>query len=127
VAVVYPNNQHRDAQDVREQDKLLALVVCDVAGPREQVYPLEPLLLSEFHLADERVQVPDEALHDLPESLRLGVSEAREHCPCEILVSKVVFSTGGCILSLIHSSFFSERSTQIPFSTSVVFSGLQPA
>ena len=119
VAVVYPDHQHRDAQDVGEQDELLALVVRDVAGPGEEVYPLEPLLLSEFHLADERVQVSDEALHDLSEPLGFGVPEARKHRPREILVGKGARPVGRCILSLIHASSFSESSAQATFSTTM--------
>src|SRR5207248_1299061 len=79
------------------------LVVGDVTGTGQEVYPPEPLLLRQLHLADERMQVPDEALHDLPEPLRLGVPEAGEHRSREVLVSQVARSV--CyefLLVLVH-------------------------
>ncbi|MNP37614.1 hypothetical protein D3C76_1310720 [compost metagenome] len=59
-------DQHRYAKGVRQQDEFLAhLAVALVAGLGQETYPFKPLLLGQFNLADKRMQVPHQALHDL--------------------------------------------------------------
>jgi hypothetical protein len=68
VAVVDGIHQHRDAEGIGEEDELLSLVVAGVAGLREKPDGLKPLLLAQFDLADEVVQMPDERRHEHPQS-----------------------------------------------------------
>jgi hypothetical protein len=77
MAVVEADDEHREAEDVRGEDELLALVVGDVAGAREEVDRGEPLLLGELDLAGEGVQVAHQALHHLAQARVRRVLEAR--------------------------------------------------
>src|SRR5215217_1093224 len=87
--VVDPDDKHRHAQGVGEQDELLALIVGHVASPGEEIDGLKPFLLGQSHLAYEGVQVPDEALHDLLETRRPAAIEARKHRLGEFLVRQI--------------------------------------
>ena len=66
-----PIDEHRQPEGVGGEDELLALVVGDVAGAREEVDGGEPLLLGELDLAGEGVQVAHEGLQDLAQA-RIG-------------------------------------------------------
>ena len=66
-AVAQQVDHHRHAERIREQDEFLALVVGHVAGLGQDLDRLEPLRLGQVDLLDERVQVADQAQHDLPE------------------------------------------------------------
>ena len=41
------------------------VLVAHLTGPRQELDAVEPLVASEVHLGDERVQVPDRGLADL--------------------------------------------------------------
>jgi DNA-binding transcriptional LysR family regulator len=89
LVVVHGDGQHRQAQHVRQQDELLALVVALLAGGREVLDALEPLGLGELHLAREGVQVLHQAGHDLVQA-RIGrVGEAREHGLRDVVLVQV--------------------------------------
>src|SRR6266511_5654780 len=78
-AVVYPDGEHGDAEDVGQEDELLALAGGDLPGAGQEVDAAAPLLLGELHLPHEGVQVPDEALHDRAEPVAGRLLEAGEH------------------------------------------------
>ncbi len=65
-------DQHRQPEDVRQQDELLPLVVALVPGPGEEVDRRLPLGDRQLDVAGERVQVPDERDQDLAQP-RAGV------------------------------------------------------
>ena len=71
-AVVHADDEHRQPERVGGEDELLALVVGDVAGAREEVDGGEPLLLGELDLAGEGVEMADERLHDLAQPAGRG-------------------------------------------------------
>ena len=58
-------DQHRQAEDVRQQDELLPVVVALVAGAGEEVDRLLPLGDGQLDVAGERVQVLHERGEDL--------------------------------------------------------------
>ena len=68
---VHADHEHRQPEGVGGEDELLALVVGDVPGAREEVDGGEPLLLGELDLAGEGVQVAYERLQDLAQA-RIG-------------------------------------------------------
>ena len=73
------DGQHREPEDVGEQDELLAAVVGDVPDAGQELDRLRPLLLGQPDVAGERVQVGDERLQDLARA-RIGrLVEARAH------------------------------------------------
>jgi hypothetical protein len=76
LAVVDGVNQHRDAQDIGQQDIFLPPVIAHLAGPGQEHDRLEPFLLGGFDLLDGRMKVPRDHLHHLrqPFILRLGVT-----------------------------------------------------
>ena len=67
--------QHRQPEDVRQQDELLALVVALVTDAGQEVDRLLPLGDRQLDVAGERVQVPDERGQDLAQP---GVRVRRE-------------------------------------------------
>ena len=73
------HGHHGEPEHVREQDELLTPVVGDVPGPGQEVDALLPLGLGEPHLARERMHVPHQALHDLPEAGRVRAAETGQH------------------------------------------------
>ena len=66
--VVERDHHHRQAEDVGEQDELLALVVALLADGGEELDAFEPFFFRELHLACECVQVLHRAGDDLPEA-----------------------------------------------------------
>jgi hypothetical protein len=77
--VVLRHYQHRQAQHVGQEDELLAFVVRDVAAAGEELDALEPLLLGQFDLAREVVQVPHQAGHDAREARVPGFGMASQY------------------------------------------------
>ncbi|GHE41959.1 hypothetical protein GCM10017771_61450 [Streptomyces capitiformicae] len=72
-------DEHGDAQDVGEQDELLAGLVARVADGGEETDRGLPLLDRGFDVPYEGVEVAGQALHDLPQPLVLGLPEALHH------------------------------------------------
>ena len=77
LSMVHADHEHRHAQDVGQQDELLALVVGDVPGLGQEVDRVAHSS-SVSRTSRERVQMPDEALYDLLEALRRAVAETVE-------------------------------------------------
>ena len=75
-AVVDRVDQHRDAEDVAEQDELLPPVGAHVAGGGEELDRFEPFGLGRFDFLHGGVEVAGENCHDLGKPLvgRLGVA-----------------------------------------------------
>src|SRR6266404_7956040 len=69
-------NEHGDAQNVREQDKLLAAFGTHLARTGEKVDGLPPLALRYLRFPDDRMQMADDDLHDLLQSGVLRVAHA---------------------------------------------------
>src|SRR5487761_813850 len=65
-------DQHRQPENVRQQDELLPLVVALVPGPGEEVDRLLPLGDRQLNVAGERVQVPHQRGQDLAQP-RAGI------------------------------------------------------
>ena len=72
--MAYRIDEHGDAEDVGEEDELLAPGVADLAGAGQEVDAQAPLLLRQPHLADESVQVMDEAAHHLAQPVARRVA-----------------------------------------------------
>ena len=53
-------DQHRNPEDVGEQNELLAIVRTHLAGPRQKLDRVSPLLVTGRRLADECMQMPDQ-------------------------------------------------------------------
>ena len=75
--VVDRDGLHGGAEDVGEQDELLALVVGDVPGVGEEPDRGVPFVLGQPDLADEGVQVPGQGLHQLPSAAGPGPARRR--------------------------------------------------
>ncbi len=84
--VVDRHRHHRQAEDVGEQDELLALAVAFLPDRGEEPDRLEPFLLGELHVLRERVQVPDQAGHQLLDAGILDVFQ-----PGDDRLGQVVF------------------------------------
>jgi len=69
-------DQHRNAQNVRQQDQLLAAFGTHLAGTGEKVDGLPPLALLHLRFADDRMQMADDDLYDLLQSGALRVTHA---------------------------------------------------
>ena len=67
-------DQHCDPCNIREQDKLLALIVAHVTGPGQELDTLRPFFLGEFDLANKSMEVRDETGHHL---LQPGIGRLR--------------------------------------------------
>src|SRR4051812_17665177 len=78
-AVVDRLHQHRDAQDVGQQDELLPHLVAHVPGAGEEVDREAPLLLGQLHLLDERVQMLDQRGQHPPQPRIRRAGEAGGH------------------------------------------------
>lgn len=79
LVVVLRHRQHRQAQHVRQQDELLALIVGDVAAAGQELDALEPLLFGQLHLACKGMQVLHETVHDALEPRVCRLRLPREH------------------------------------------------
>ena len=66
-------------EHVGEQDELLTSVVGDVPGRGEELDGAPPFVLGEPHLAQERVQMTGERLHQFLQARIRGVVEGRDH------------------------------------------------
>ena len=77
-AIVDVVHQHGDAERVRQQDELLALVVALMADGGQVLDRLEPLLAVRLHFADEGMQVLDGRLHHLAQARVRNVLVALE-------------------------------------------------
>lgn len=71
LGVVDAVDEQRQAQDVGQQDELVAHVAADLAGGDEEVYGGHPLLGAQARLARKIVQVRDEARHEVAQA-RVG-------------------------------------------------------
>ena len=69
-------DQHRNAQNVREQDQFLAAFGTHLAGTRKEVDGLPPLALRDLRFPDDRMQMADDDLHDRPQSNALRIAHA---------------------------------------------------
>ena len=69
-----PPDEHAEADDVREQNELLALVVALLANGGEEVDACAPLLDGDVGLAGKVVQVANQRRHDLEETRIRGVA-----------------------------------------------------
>src|SRR6476646_2185464 len=74
--IVHRVNQHRNAQNVREQDKLLAAFGTHLAGTRKEVDGLPPLALRYLRFPHDRMQMADYDLHDLLQFAALRTAHA---------------------------------------------------
>ncbi|MGY3129532.1 hypothetical protein ACVWZM_000214 [Bradyrhizobium sp. USDA 4501] len=72
-------DQHLDAEDVGDQDELVALLVRDVAGAAQEFACGEPLGEGQVDLLAEVVHVADQARHDLPVAIRNVLGERGDH------------------------------------------------
>src|SRR5208337_5495819 len=63
--VVHSVDQHRNPEDIGEQDELLAVLGAHLASLSEKLDRVSPLLVTERRLAEDRMQVPDQHLHHL--------------------------------------------------------------
>ena len=75
-AVVDRLHEHRDPEDVGQQDELLPHVVAHLAGAGEERDRGAPLLLGQLHVLDECMQVVDQRGQHLPEPRVRGTGEA---------------------------------------------------
>ena len=71
-------DEHREPEHVRPEDELLAPLVRDLAGRRQQPDRGLPLLLCQPRFGREGVQVPDEALQQRAQTLVGTALEARD-------------------------------------------------
>ena len=76
-------NQHRNAQNVREQDKLLAVVGTHLAGTREEVDGLPPFTLRQLRLPDDRVQMTNDDRRHFAQSGTLCLAHAIDDITCQ--------------------------------------------
>ena len=65
-AMVDTVHQHADADDVGGQDEFLPLVGREFSGAGQPFDGGHPFLLGRLDVPDERMQVRDQRLHDLP-------------------------------------------------------------
>ncbi|MNG27265.1 hypothetical protein D3C84_1123630 [compost metagenome] len=73
-------DQHRNAKGVRQQDEFLAhQAIALVPGVGQKTNAFDPLLFGQFDLADKRMQVAHQALHDLSVT-RVGRIVEAVHC-----------------------------------------------
>ena len=73
-------HQHRDAEDIRQQDELLPPVRAGMAGFGQELDGGEPFLLRRLDLLHGGVQVPHDHRHDLGQSgVLCGVVAADHH------------------------------------------------
>src|SRR6185437_14002086 len=70
-AVVQLDHRHRKAQHIRQQNKLLAHFIGDMADRRDELNALNPFLLGQLHFAGKGMEMFDETDHDL---LQSGIS-----------------------------------------------------
>ena len=76
LAVVDRIDQHGDAEDIGEQDELLAFVAAFLAGAGEELDGREPFGLGQFHVAHEAVQMGDQTGDDAPQPRIRGRRDA---------------------------------------------------
>src|SRR4029077_9902543 len=69
-------NQHRNPQNVREQDEFLTVIGTHLPGTGEEVDGLPPLTLRQLRFPDDRMKVPDNDRHHLAQSGALCVPHA---------------------------------------------------
>jgi len=86
--VVDADHQHREAEDVGEEDELLPLLVGDVPGAGEEVDPTPPFLLSQLHLLHEGMQMTKKMLRDPAKAHRACALNALEDRLGQVLVSQ---------------------------------------
>lgn len=89
--VVDRDGLHRRPQHVGEQDELLPPVVGDMSCGGEEVDALLPFVPGQPHLAEERMQVSGEGLHDLLEPVIRGVPERLDDQVGEFLLPGPLF------------------------------------
>src|SRR4029079_14274489 len=96
--VVDEIHQHRDAERVRYEDELLALVVAHVAGVGEEFDSRHPLVRRRAHFAHEGVQVLDQARHHFLEARIFRVLDPAQHFGDERLFVEIADGHGKLLL-----------------------------
>ena len=91
-------NEHGHAKDVREKNELLALLVADLARPREEVDRGHPLRRGRLDFSDDGVQVRDHRRHDLPKAFVLLSARLAT------TISVALCSVNGCIVASLRGS-----------------------
>ena len=125
-AVVHAHHEHRQPEGVGGEDELLALVVGDVAGAREEVDGGEPLLLGELDLAGEGVQVAHQRLQDLAQAGIGGALEAGLDGTGQVGVGEVAPLFRGRLVG--HPSTFARAARPVKCHCTVYGAvGVQPA
>jgi hypothetical protein len=82
-------DQHADPEHVRGQDELLPLGRAQLPGAREPVDRGCPFRLGRLDVADEPVQMPDQRLHDLPQTRVGDILPALERDVGEIVLGHI--------------------------------------